>query len=31
MMADFIRGGRIGEHYGNAEITQPVYARARRE
>lgn len=24
MMADFIRGGRIGEHYGNAQITQPV-------
>ncbi len=23
MMADFIRDGRIGEHYGNAEITQP--------
>jgi dienelactone hydrolase len=31
MMADFIRGGSIGEHYGNAEITQPVYARVRRE
>ena len=31
MMADFIRGGRIGVHYGNAEITQPVYARVRRE
>ena len=24
MMADFIRGGRIGEHYGNAQIIQPV-------
>jgi pimeloyl-ACP methyl ester carboxylesterase len=24
MMANFIRDGRIGEHYGNAEITQPV-------
>jgi dienelactone hydrolase len=24
MMAKFIRDGRIGEHYGNAEITQPV-------
>jgi dienelactone hydrolase len=24
MMADFIRDGRIGEHYGNAQITQPV-------
>ena len=23
MMADFIRDGRIGEHYGDAEITQP--------
>jgi dienelactone hydrolase len=23
MMADFIRDGRIGEHYGSAEITQP--------
>ncbi len=23
MMADFIRGGRIDEHYGNAEITHP--------
>jgi dienelactone hydrolase len=23
MMADFIRDGRIGEHYGNAEITRP--------
>ena len=24
MMANFIRDGRIGEHYGTAEITQPV-------
>jgi hypothetical protein len=24
MMADFIRDGRIGEHYGNAALTQPV-------
>lgn len=24
MMADFIRDGRIGRHYGNAEITQPA-------
>jgi uncharacterized protein len=24
MMADFIRDGRIGAHYGNAQITQPV-------
>jgi uncharacterized protein len=24
MMAKFMRDGRIGEHYGNAEITQPV-------
>jgi dienelactone hydrolase len=24
MMAKFIRDGRIGEHYGNVEITQPV-------
>jgi dienelactone hydrolase len=24
MMANFIRDGRIGEHYGKAEITQPV-------
>ena len=24
MMADFIRDGRIGEHYGKAQITQPV-------
>jgi pimeloyl-ACP methyl ester carboxylesterase len=24
MMANFIRDGRIGEHYGNAQITQPV-------
>lgn len=23
MMADFIRNGRIGDHYGNAVITQP--------
>jgi len=23
MMADFIRSGRIGEHYGKAEITRP--------
>jgi len=23
MMVEFIRDGRIGEHYGNAEITQP--------
>ena len=23
MMADFIRNGRIGDHYGNAAITQP--------
>jgi pimeloyl-ACP methyl ester carboxylesterase len=23
MMADFIRNGRIGDHYGKAEITQP--------
>jgi hypothetical protein len=23
MMADFVRDGRIGEHYGNAQITQP--------
>lgn len=23
MMADFIRDGRIGKHYGNAEITEP--------
>jgi hypothetical protein len=23
MMADFIRNGRIGDHYGNAIITQP--------
>ena len=23
MMRDFIRDGRIGNHYGNAEITQP--------
>lgn len=24
MMANFIRDGRIGEHYGNAEISQPM-------
>ncbi len=24
MMADFIRGGHIGDHYGNAEITKPA-------
>jgi dienelactone hydrolase len=24
MMSDFIRDGRIGGHYGNAQITQPV-------
>jgi uncharacterized protein len=24
MMANFIRDGRIGEHYGNADITQPT-------
>jgi dienelactone hydrolase len=24
MMADFIRDGRIGEHYGKAEITEPL-------
>jgi uncharacterized protein len=24
MMAKFIRDGRIGEHFGNAQITQPV-------
>jgi hypothetical protein len=24
MMADFIRDGRIAQHYGNAEITRPV-------
>ena len=24
MMADFIRDGRIGEHYGNAKIAQPI-------
>ena len=24
MMADFIREGRVGEHYGKAEITRPV-------
>ena len=24
MMANFIRDGRIGEHFGNAQITQPV-------
>jgi uncharacterized protein len=24
MMADFIRDGRIGEHYGNAEIARPA-------
>ena len=24
MMADFIRNGHIGEHYGNAEITRPA-------
>jgi dienelactone hydrolase len=24
MMADFIRNGKIGRHYGNAEITQPA-------
>jgi pimeloyl-ACP methyl ester carboxylesterase len=24
MMADFIRDGHIGEHYGNAQITQPM-------
>jgi hypothetical protein len=23
MMADFIRNGRIAQHYGKAEITQP--------
>jgi dienelactone hydrolase len=23
MMAEFIRDGRIGSHYGNAQITQP--------
>ena len=23
MMRDFIRDGRIGDHYGKAEITQP--------
>jgi uncharacterized protein len=32
MMADFIRDGRIGEHYGNAEITQPARSsRHKRE
>jgi hypothetical protein len=25
MMAEFIRDGRIGEHYGNAQITQPLH------
>ena len=24
MLADFIRDGRIGEHFGKAQITQPV-------
>jgi pimeloyl-ACP methyl ester carboxylesterase len=24
MMADFIKNGRVGDHYGNAEITRPV-------
>jgi hypothetical protein len=28
MMADFIRNGRIGEHYENAGITQPVRKRS---
>src|SRR5580700_8264605 len=29
MMADFIRDGRTGEHYGKAEITQPVRKHRR--
>jgi hypothetical protein len=24
MMADFIKSGRIGNHYGGAEITRPI-------
>jgi dienelactone hydrolase len=32
MMADFAREGRIGKHYGNAEITRPVFtARHKTE
>ena len=27
MMADFIRDGRIGGHYGNAQITRPAHIR----
>jgi uncharacterized protein len=30
MMADFIRDGRIGGHYGNAQITQPDREPRRR-
>ena len=27
MMADFIRDGRIGQHYGEAEITRSARSR----
>ena len=30
MMANFIRDGRIGENYGNAEITRPVRGRRHK-
>jgi hypothetical protein len=30
MMADFIHDGRIGVHYGKAEITQPVRSSRRK-
>jgi uncharacterized protein len=30
MMADFIRNGDLGEHYGNAEITRPTRGASRR-
>ena len=29
MMADFIRNGDLGEHYGNAEITRPTRGASR--
>jgi uncharacterized protein len=30
MMANFIRDGRIDDHYGNAQITQPVRSRRHK-
>jgi dienelactone hydrolase len=30
MMADFVREGRVGRHYGNAHITRPVHTGRRK-